>query len=65
MTPDVARDRGQDPEDSRPGEGPDDAAEGFPADIIDAVLSDSFPASDPPPWTLGGSLLGRPSRSGG
>ena len=23
---------------------------------LDAVLADSFPASDPPPWTLGVSL---------
>jgi len=23
---------------------------------LDAILADSFPASDPPPWTLGVSL---------
>jgi hypothetical protein len=24
-------------------------------EVIDAALADSFPASDPPPWTLGTS----------
>jgi len=34
-------------------------------DQIDEVLKDSFPASDPPPWTLGTARAVGPSSSEG
>jgi hypothetical protein len=33
--------------------GTGDPHEPFDERAIDAILADSFPASDPPPWTLG------------
>jgi len=33
--------------------GNDSDEEKLPEELIDATLADSFPASDPPSWTLG------------
>ncbi len=43
--------------------GNDRSDEELSEEMIDATLADSFPASDPPSWTLGREKHGRPAET--